>query len=82
MNNPVKQKIGTRGQVVIPKKFRERFGLLPNTEAEFIEDKGELIVRPVRDDIPTHHDAWNKVWGILHDKIDDIDHDIEEMRGR
>jgi AbrB family looped-hinge helix DNA binding protein len=82
MNNKTKKRIGTRGQVVIPKRLRERFGLLPNTEAEFIEDKGELIVRPVREDIPTHQDAWDKVWGILHGKIDDIDHDIEEMRGR
>jgi len=82
MNIKIRQRIGARGQVVIPKKFRERYGLLPNTEAEFFEKKGELIVRPAKEKEHTQQDAWERVWGILRDKIKDVDRDIEEMRGR
>ncbi len=39
-------KIGERGQVTIPKHIREKYGLLPNTEVEFVPEKtGVLIVK-------------------------------------
>jgi AbrB family looped-hinge helix DNA binding protein len=38
-------KITSKGQVTIPKEIRERFGLLPGTEVEFIEEGGEVRVR-------------------------------------
>ncbi len=31
-------KITTKGQVTIPQEMREEFGLLPNTEVEFVRD--------------------------------------------
>ena len=31
-------KITTKGQVTIPQELREEFGLLPNTEVEFVRD--------------------------------------------
>ena len=31
-------KITTKGQVTIPQDVREEFGLLPNTEVEFVRD--------------------------------------------
>lgn len=35
-------KVGERGQVTIPQELRERFGLLPKTEVEFIVEEGAL----------------------------------------
>ena len=38
-------KVTSKGQVTIPKPMRERFGLLPGTEVEFVPGKeGELRV--------------------------------------
>jgi len=82
MKTPVKMKIGERGQIVIPKEMRERFGLLPNTNAEFVEEKGRLIVRPAQNTESTSQDAWDMVWGLLRGKVVDIDKEIEDMRGR
>jgi looped-hinge helix DNA binding domain, AbrB family len=37
-------RISERGQVTIPQPLRERYGLLPNIEVEFIERDGELVL--------------------------------------
>jgi len=39
-------KITIKGQVTIPLAMRERFGLRPGTEVEFIPDKDGLRVKP------------------------------------
>ena len=36
-------RITSKGQVTIPQDIRERFGLLPNTEVEFVVD-GDLVL--------------------------------------
>jgi AbrB family looped-hinge helix DNA binding protein len=57
-------RITTKGQVTIPQEIREKFGLLPNTEVDFVvrrnaiylvkadqpkrPTRGELIVRRLR----------------------------------
>lgn len=41
-------KITTKGQVTIPVKVRERLGLLPNTEVEFVVEGGHAVLRKVR----------------------------------
>ncbi len=38
-------KITSKGQVTIPKEIRDRLGLLPGTEVEFVEEGGEARVR-------------------------------------
>lgn len=38
-------KITSKGQVTIPKELRERFGLLPGSEVEFVPGEGEIRVR-------------------------------------
>ena len=38
-------KIGDRGQVTIPKTIREKYGLLPQVEVEFVEGEGGLLIR-------------------------------------
>jgi len=35
-------RITSKGQITIPQEFRERFGFLPHTEVEFMEEGGAL----------------------------------------
>jgi len=70
-------KIGERGQVTIPKDVREKYGLLPNIEVEFVpKESGVLLRKRARRASPVE-----KVYGILNKKstTDDI---IEALRGR
>ena len=41
-------KITTKGQVTIPIEVRERLGLLPNTEVEFVVENGHAVLRKLR----------------------------------
>ena len=36
--------INTKGQIVIPKALRDRFGIYPGQEVEFKEDHGKIIL--------------------------------------
>ena len=38
-------KIGTRGQVTIPKEARDKFGLKPGDILLFVSEEGKLILR-------------------------------------
>jgi AbrB family looped-hinge helix DNA binding protein len=38
-------RITTKGQVTIPLGIRERFGFLPHTEVEFVEEAGAVVLR-------------------------------------
>ncbi|MGN6257791.1 MAG: AbrB/MazE/SpoVT family DNA-binding domain-containing protein [Solirubrobacterales bacterium] len=40
-------KITSKGQVTIPKEIRDKFGLLPGTEVEFVAEGQEVKVRKV-----------------------------------
>jgi len=43
-----RRKIGNRGQVTIPKEFRERFGLKGGDDIVIYEEAGKLVIeRPV-----------------------------------
>ena len=37
-------KITERGQVTLPKKIREKYGITPATEIEFIEKDGAIMI--------------------------------------
>jgi len=41
-------KITTKGQVTIPKRIRDEFGLLPGTEVEFVAEGGHVKVRKLQ----------------------------------
>ena len=45
-------KITSKGQVTIPVAIRERFGLLPDTEVDFVVESGKvrIVSRSVRGD--------------------------------
>ena len=40
-------KITSKGQVTIPQGLREKAGLLPGSEVEFVQDSGRLYLRKV-----------------------------------
>ena len=47
-------RITSKGQVTIPQQIRERFGLLPDTEVEFVARKNSVqIVKSTRPSRPT-----------------------------
>ncbi len=52
--------VTVKGQITIPQALRERFGLVPGTEVEFVVDENALKVRPrkVNKDAGTAYDAW------------------------
>lgn len=74
-------KISERGQVTIPKKQRDRFGLKPNTNVEFVEIDHQLVLRKKRKgQLPVH-----SVRGILRKRSGggkSTDQIIEEIRGQ
>lgn len=39
-------KVTSKGQITIPIAFRERFGLIPGTEVEFVAGEGVLQIKP------------------------------------
>ena len=77
MKGKENMKIGERGQITIPKPMREKYGLLPNIEVDFVPKKsGVLIIKKVHDKSPV-----DKVYGIL-EKQEKTDNYIEAIRGR
>lgn len=38
-------KITSKGQVTIPQEIREKYGLLPNTEVDFVAERGRVFLR-------------------------------------
>jgi AbrB family looped-hinge helix DNA binding protein len=46
-------KITSKGQVTIPQALRERFGLLPNTEVEFVATANGKELRLVKSSKPS-----------------------------
>ena len=72
-----KTKITSKGQVTIPKEVRERLGLRPGDELEFVEKDG---VFHLRKRIPAA--PFKKYRGYLADLADrDPDNLVRDMRG-
>ena len=38
-------RVTSRGQVTIPRHIRERYGFLPHTEVELVEEAGTVVLR-------------------------------------
>lgn len=77
-------RISKRGQITIPKKLRDQFGMHHNVEVEItIADGGLLIRKQTESEHPV-----DRVFEILAQAphsgipIDDVDIFIEEIRGR
>jgi AbrB family looped-hinge helix DNA binding protein len=52
--------VSEKGQVVIPKALRDRLGIRPGQELEFLDDRGKLVVRKV-----TARDPVDQAYGVL-----------------
>jgi AbrB family looped-hinge helix DNA binding protein len=39
-------RITSKGQVTIPQDIREKHGLLPNTEVDFVVERGRVFLKP------------------------------------
>jgi AbrB family looped-hinge helix DNA binding protein len=73
-----KTKITTKGQVTVPKPVRERMGLRPGDELEFIEENGIFRIKKF---LPLN--PFKKYRGYLK-KLTGFDPDnvVREMRGK
>ena len=70
-------RISERGQITIPKGFREQFGLNHNVEVELTPTEGGLLIHKRT---AAQHPV-ERVYAIL-DSSGSIDDYIEEIRGR
>ena len=75
-------KISERGQIIIPKHLRERFGMKHNVEVEISPTEQGLLIR--KRTVAEH--PVDRVYGILgRDALGEgvsVDDYIEEIRGR
>jgi AbrB family looped-hinge helix DNA binding protein len=77
-------RVSELGQITIPKRLREQFGLDHNVEVEITPTEDGLLIRKCDD---SQHPV-NRVFGILSRTggpaipIDNVDDYIEEIRGR
>ncbi|MBW2039158.1 MAG: AbrB/MazE/SpoVT family DNA-binding domain-containing protein [Deltaproteobacteria bacterium] len=70
-------KVSERGQVTIPKKLRDRYGLNAEVEIDFVPDEdGIRIIKRAAASHPIR-----EVFGILN-RPSEVDTYIEEIRGR
>ncbi|MGI8904998.1 MAG: AbrB/MazE/SpoVT family DNA-binding domain-containing protein [Candidatus Sumerlaeaceae bacterium] len=53
-------KVTIKGQITVPQALRERFGLQPGTDVEFVAQDDALVVRPRQRGMPaaTAFDTW------------------------
>ena len=70
-------RISERGQITIPKRFRDRFGMNKDVEVEITPTEHGLLIQKRS---ATQHPV-ERVSGIL-DGVGDVDQYIEEIRGR
>jgi AbrB family looped-hinge helix DNA binding protein len=75
-------RIGERGQVTIPKKIREQFGLGPETEVEFQVVGGSIVLKKAPQKLNLA--KWKGRCGDRFAKLgySSIDEFIEDVRGR
>lgn len=51
MKTPI-AKLSSNGQIVIPRKIRASMGLKPGAKFLVFENAGEIVLKPIKDDIP------------------------------
>ncbi len=68
--------LSEKGQVTIPQKIREQLGLKRGQVLEFETHEGTLIVRKT-----CVLSQVDQVIGILHGRIKNVDHYIDDIRG-
>jgi len=56
-------RITTKGQVTIPQHIREKYGLAPASEIEFVEEKGRVYIVKI-DSAPDRAGRFRKLRGV------------------
>ena len=74
----MKSTVGARGQVVIPKRLRDRLGIVPGEILEFDEDNGRLVATKT-----LGHGLFAGVYGVLRSQGEtrSTDEIMENLRG-
>lgn len=67
-------KVSEKGQVTIPKKYREKFGLKPGDEVEFSVEGDNLVVSRKATEFEDYA-------GYLGEADETVDERMEELRG-
>ncbi|MEN6644777.1 MAG: AbrB/MazE/SpoVT family DNA-binding domain-containing protein [Armatimonadia bacterium] len=72
--------VGERGQVTIPKRVRDKYGLRPGMEVEFVDTPDGVKIRKRS----SATDRFARLKGRLKDRrvIQDVDAYLKESRGR
>ncbi|OIO27074.1 hypothetical protein AUJ14_00400 [Candidatus Micrarchaeota archaeon CG1_02_55_22] len=77
----VEVKVNVKGQIVIPKVFRDAYGIAPGSTATLAEGDGELVLRPKKS-MAEFERFLNAMPKVRLGKIDsDADYDAE-MKSR
>jgi len=72
-------RVGEKGQVVIPKRLRDEYGIRKHSDVEFVPRKDGILIRKRTTGV---HPV-DEVYGIVKLKYaDSVDEYIEEIRGR
>ena len=75
-------KIGERGQVTIPQTLRDRFGLQPHTEVEFVVVEDRILLQKQAKKIPLRRWKGKAKKSFGHLRISSVDKYIDDIRGR
>ena len=78
-------KIAAQGQIRIPRRVQQQFGLKPGTNVELVPENGRVYIRK-KATAPSAH-GWDKWIGYCRRSFDDlgdpsVDEYIEMVRGR
>jgi AbrB family looped-hinge helix DNA binding protein len=71
-------KVMERGQITIPKKYREQYGIYQDTEIDFIPKENGLLIKKKS----SGNKKFRDVFGILKKKNVHTNEYIKEIRGR
>ena len=72
-------RITSKGQVTIPIDIRERAGLLPQTEVEWVIEDGKVVLRPATDRLEEVRRKIRSVRGTGTDNLDMTTDELMEM---
>jgi AbrB family looped-hinge helix DNA binding protein len=75
-------KIGERGQVTVPKKIRDRFGLRPGTRVQFDIIKGVIVLRKAELKLTLRKWQGSCAGSLKKLGFTSVDDFIEAVRGR
>lgn len=83
MSEPQKRRVGERGQVTLPKDFREEFDISGGDEVEIRAESGKIVIeRPVtQDDMAAGYQARAEQVRDLNDEMEDVSREADEYLG-